>query len=187
MGTTNRMNWFLQTCTDVDLFTIAKSYTVCMDQNNQSNEKLEHRYLEAMIRIENRLDDISAKIDRNTARINIIMESLPQIPVTPVLVSELKYDHKNKTLWADERYYIKFDGKQSELLSRLFTRTGKPKKTHLLIDTLVEESYDHATNKYSDPRTFYLRAKEVKKKLDEGFRTKNLLTVTLKEIYLNHN
>lgn len=157
-----------------------------MSQNNQSDETLERKYLEAIIRIENRLDDISAKIDRNTARIDIIMESLPQIPVTPVLVSELKYDHKNKTLWADDRYYINFDGKQAELLARLFTKAGRPKKTHLLIDTLVEESYDHATDEYSQPRTFYLRAKEVQKKLDEGFRTPNLLTVSLKEIYLNN-
>lgn len=158
-----------------------------MSENSQSDEKLERKYLEAIIRIENRLDDISAKVDRNTAKINIIMESLPQIPVTPVLVSELKYDHKNKTLWADDRYYINFDGKQAELLARLFTKAGIPKKTHLLIDTLVEESYDHATNKYSQPRTFYLRAIEVKKKLDEGFRTENLLTVTFKKIHFNHD
>lgn len=158
-----------------------------MSQNNQSDENLERKYLEAMIRIEDRLDDISAKIDRNTARINIIMELLPQIPVTPVLVSELKYDHKTKTLWADERYYINFDGKQAELLACLFTKAGKPKKTHLLIDTLVEESYDYATNEHSKPRTFYLRAREVQKKLDEGFRTENLLTVTLKSIYFNHD
>lgn len=158
-----------------------------MGQNSQSDEKRCRDYLEVAKRIENRLDDISAKIDRNTSKIRIIMESLPQIPVTPVLVSELKYDHKNKTLWADDRYYINFDGKQAEILARLFTKAGLPKKTQLHIDTLVEESYDHATNKYAKPRTFYLRAKEVQKKLDEGFRTKNLLTVTLKKIYFNHD
>lgn len=158
-----------------------------MGNNKQSDENLEQKYLDTVLRLVDELERISAKIDRNTAGINIILESLPPIPVTPVLVSELKYDHKNKTLWADERYYINFDGKQAELLARLFTKAGKPKRTHLLIDTLVEESYDYATNKQSQPRTFYLRAKEVQKKLDEGFRTKNLLTVTFKEIYFNHD
>lgn len=158
-----------------------------MGQNSQSDEKLKREFLDAIIRTVDELERISAKLDRNEAILKIIMESLPQIPVTPILVSELRYDHKNQILWADERYYINFDGKQAELLARLFTKTGKPKKTHLLIDTLVEESYDHATDTYSDPRTFYLRAKEIQKKLDEGYKTKNLLTVTLKKIHFNHD
>ncbi len=157
-----------------------------MGKNSQSDEKLKRELLDTVIRTVDELERISAKLDRNEAMLKIVMESLPQIPVTPVLVSELKYDHKNKTLWADERYYINFEGKQAELLAQLFTKAGIPKKTHLLIDTLVEESYDHATDKYSQPRTFYLRAKEVQKKLDEGFRTKDLLTVTLKKIHFNH-
>lgn len=185
--------------TDLDFFTIAKSYTICMNQNNPTDsnlinmrpennfEKLERENLETLIRIERKLDEISEKVDRNTARINFIMKSLPQIPVTPVRVSELEYDYKNKILWADERYYINFDGKQAELLARLFTKAGKPKKTPLLINTLVEESYDYATSEYLKPRTFYLRGKEVEKKINDGFRTPNLLTVTLKEIYFNHN
>ena len=158
-----------------------------MDKNSQSDKHLEQKYLDTVMRLVDELERISAKVDRNTAGINIILESLPQIPVTPVLVSELKYDHKTKTLWADERYYINFDGKQAELLARLFTKAGKSKRTHLLMDTLVEESYDYATDEHAKPRTFYLRAKEVQKKLDEGFRTKNLLSVTLKEIYFNHD
>lgn len=158
-----------------------------MSKNSQSDKKLEREFLDAIIRTVDELERLSAKFDRNEAMLNIVLKSLPQIPVTPVLVSELKYDHKNKTLWADERYYINFDGKQAELLARLFTKAGIPKKAHLLIDSLVDESYDHATNKYPEARTFYLRAREVQKKLDEGFRTKNLLTVTFKEIYFNHD
>lgn len=157
-----------------------------MGKNSQSDENLKRELLDTVIRTVDELERISAKLDRNEAMLKIVMESLPQIPVTPVLVTELKYDHKNKTLWADERYHINFEGKQAELLAQLFTKAGIPKKTHLLIDTLVEESYDHATDKYSQPRTFYLRAKEVQKKLDEGFRTKDLLTVTLKKIHFNH-
>lgn len=158
-----------------------------MGQNNQSENNLDKKYIEQLIRVENQLEDISYKLDRNAHMMKIVMESLPQIPVTPVLVPELKYDHKTKTLWADERYYINFDGKQAELLARLFTKAGFPKKSQLLIDTLVEESYDHATDKYEKPKTFYLRAKQVEKKLDEGFRTKNLLTVTMQSIYFNHD
>lgn len=158
-----------------------------MGLNSQSDENLKRELLEAIIRNVDELERISAKLDRNEAMLRIVIESLPQIPVTPVLVSELRYDHKTKTLWADERYYIHFDGKQAEILARLFTKAGMPKKSQLLIDTLVEESYDHATSKYAKPRTFYLRAKEVQKKLDEGFRTKNLITVTLQKIYFNHD
>ncbi|MGY4893749.1 MAG: hypothetical protein ACO1N2_03605 [Candidatus Saccharimonadota bacterium] len=168
-----------------------------MDQYSQSDippigmqpestlERLQREHFDALIRIERKLEEISEKVDRNTRRMGIIMESLPQIPVTPIRVSEFKYDHKNKKLWADERYYIDFDGKQADLLARLFSKTGKPKKTHLDIDQLVEDSYDHATGKKLGPRTFYLRAKEVQKKIDEGFRTPNLMTVSLKEIYFN--
>lgn len=157
-----------------------------MGQNNQSDNNIDKKYIEQLIRVENQLEDISYKLDRNAHMMKIVLESLPQIPVTPILVSELKYNHKTKTLWADERYYINFDGKQADLLSRLFTKSGLPKKAHLLVDDLVEESYDHAKDEYTKPRTFYLQAKEIQKKLDEGFRTKDLLTVTLKEIYFNH-
>ncbi len=150
-------------------------------------EKLERENFDTLIRIERKLDEISEKVDRNTARMKFIMESLPQVPVTPVRVSELEYDHTNRILWADERYYINFDGKQANLLARLFTKAGKPKKARLLIEDLVEESYDYATKKYLKPRTFYLRGKEIEKKIDEGYKTPNLLTVTLKEIYFNHN
>lgn len=158
-----------------------------MGQNNQSDENIKREFHDAIIRTVDELERISAKLDRNEAMLRIVMESLPEIPVTPILVSELKYDHKTKTLWADERYYINFDGKQAEILARLFTKAGFPKKSQLLIDTLVEESYDHATDKNEKPRTFYLRAKQVQKKLEEGFRTKGLLTVTFKKIYFNHN
>jgi len=155
-------------------------------QLESSLERLERENLDALLRIERKLDDISAKVDRNTVRMGIIMESLPQVPAQPVRVSDLKYDHKNKRLWADERYYIDFDGKQEELVARLFNKNGDPKKTRLKIDSLIEESYDLATNKYLKPRTFYHRGNEVKKKIEEGFRTPNLLTVTMKVIHFNH-
>ena len=168
-----------------------------MDQNSQSDippidmqpesnlERLQREHIDTLIRVERKLEEISEKVDRNTRWMGLIVESLPQIPVTPIRISEFKYDHKNKVLWADERYYIKFDGKQADLLARLFTKTGSPKKLHLDIEDLVEESEDHATKKRVQSRTFYLRAKEVQKKIDEGFRTPNLMTVTLKEIYFN--
>ncbi len=124
-----------------------------MGDNDHSDKSLEQRYLKALFLIEERLEYMSQAIDRNTAAINIIRESLPPVPVTPILVSELKYDYKTKTLWADERYYIKFEGKQAQLLARLFTKTGIPRSTPLLIDTLVEESFDYATNKSQKPRT----------------------------------
>lgn len=170
-----------------------------MDQNSPSDiplidlqaesklERLQREHLDALMRIERKLEEISDKVDRNTRQMSLIVESLPQMPVTPIRVSEFKYDHKNKILWADERYYINFDGKQADLLSRLFTKTGYPKKIHLPIEDLVEESYDYATKKRIKPRTFYLRAKEVQKKIDDGFRTPNLMTVSLKEIYFNFN
>lgn len=168
-----------------------------MDQNSPSDiplidlqaesklEKLQREHFDALMRIERKLEEISDKVDRNTRHISLVVESLPQIPVTPIRVSEFKYDHKNKVLWADERYYINFDGKQADLLAQLFSKLGKPKKIHLTIDKLVEDSYDFATKKEIKPRTFYLRAKEVQKKIDEGFRTPNLMTVSLKEIYFN--
>lgn len=81
-----------------------------MGQNSQSEEHLKREFLKAVVRIADELERISAKLDRNEAKLRIVMESLPQIPVKPVLVSELKYDHKTKTLWADGRYYINFDG-----------------------------------------------------------------------------
>ena len=61
-----------------------------MGQNSQSDKKLEREFLDAIIRTVDELERISAKLDRNEAMLKIVMESLPQIPVTPVLVSELK-------------------------------------------------------------------------------------------------
>lgn len=148
-------------------------------------ERLEREHLDTLLKIERRLDDISQRVDRNTRMISLLLEALPPIPVDPIKLSDLTYNHETRALWADERYYINFDGKQAELIGRLFTKSGMPKTKHLSIDELVQESYDYAKDESVKAKTFYLRGREIQKKIDDNFRTKNLLVVTLGEIYFH--
>lgn len=167
-----------------------------MDENHLSEDnpmretaedRIQHLLREnfhALYSIERKLDEITNRIDVNTARLKLLNEALPPMPLYEIKLSDLKFDHAGKTLWIDERYPMKFEGREAELFGLMFNaKTGKAKKSTVLVDELIDELTDSATGKKPTRTVLYQRGLKIVSKLKEHVYTRGMLSVSTKEFY----
>lgn len=139
-----------------------------------------------LFQIEQSLQDIRNAVEANTANIDILEEAIATLTPIPARKINLTYDHKENKLWVNNRFYIQFDGKESDMIGLLFfASSGKPKKTRLVFDDLVDDKkyYDYATNKKPTKSSFAQAAKRINDKLKDKLRVDGILEVTTKEMY----
>lgn len=166
-----------------------------LSEDNPFAETNEDRILRALnniynteFLIEKRLEEIANAVEANTANIEILEEAISKSTPIPLRKINLRYEHEKDKLWVNERFYIKFDGKQAYLLGLLFfPSSGKPRKSRVTFDDLVDDdkNYDHATGKRPTRSSFAQTANRINSKLSKQLHTSSLLTVTTKEMYFS--
>ena len=141
-----------------------------------------------LFQIEQSLQDIRNAVEANTANIDILEEALATITPIPARKINLTYGHKENKLWVNNRFYIKFDGKEADMMRLLFfISSGKPRKTKLIYDDLADDKkyHDYATNQKPTKSSFAQTANRINKKLTEKLHTGDILVVTTKEMYFS--
>lgn len=169
-----------------------------MDENHlsednplkQTSEDILHREMNnnyhILFQIEQSLQDIRNAVEANTANIDILEEAIATLTPIPARNINLTYGHKENKLWVNNRFYIKFDGKEADMIGSLFfASSGKPRKTRLVFDDLVDDKkyYDYATGKKPTKSSFAQAAKRINDKLKDKLHVDDILEVTTKEMY----
>lgn len=85
-----------------------------------SIERQMHNIYHVVFQIDRRLDDIANAVEANTVKIEILEEAISKLVDIPARQLTTRYDHEVDKLWINERFYIKFDGKEADLFGRMF-------------------------------------------------------------------
>lgn len=145
-----------------------------------------HNANQSLTHMSHQLDDIFNAVEANTANIEILQEAIETIAVIPSQPVKLRYSHKDNKLWINDRFYIKFDGREADVFKRLFkVEDGTPKYSRMQIGEVASKISDkHSTDKVT-PKAVHQAIKRVEAKLNKQFATKGLLSITTKEFYIS--
>lgn len=158
----------------------------------QTSEDILHRELNnnyhVLFQIEQNLQDIRNAVEANTANIEILEEALSTLTTIPTRPVRLSYSHRESKLWINNRFFIKFDGREADILSVMFFKSsGLAKNTKFQCSEVAEKLSDQSSGKTLTPKSISTAATRVKTKLDSRLNTKNLFTVDTKEFYFSKN
>ncbi len=145
-----------------------------------------HNANQSLSSISRQLDDLHNAVEVNTVNIEILQEAIQTIAVIPNQKVNLRYAHKENKLWINERFYMKFDGREADVFRRLFkVEGGMPKNSRIQIGDVAEKISDkHSTEKVT-PKAVHQAIKRVEAKLNKHYATKDLLTISTKEFYIS--
>lgn len=169
-----------------------------MGENNQtSNNPLEEtpddrierelrNNFHILMSIDQRLDGIANAVEANTANIEILEEAISTLVDIPTRPLNIRFDHRENRLWVNERFYIKFDGKEADIFSLMFYKTsGLPRKSKLQCDDVADDLKDTATGQRMTNKAITQTVKRVEEKLNKRLNTKNILVVKTHEFYFS--
>lgn len=173
-------------------------YTNNMDENRQTEinplketaEDQLHREMNnnfhVLFQIEKRLEDISNKLESNIANVDLLEEAVATFADIPTRPIKFMYSHRENKLWIGRRLSIKFDGRESEILSLMFYKnTGKPKNVKFQCSEVAEKLTNSIDEKTVTAKAVHMAVKRIESKLNNRLSAKNLLVVTTKEFYFS--
>lgn len=169
-----------------------------MDENRQTEKNpleeiiknILHREMNnnfhILFQINEKLADISNKLEINTVNIELLEEAVATFADIPTRPIKFMYNHRENKLWIGRRLSIKFDGRESEILSLMFYKnTGKPKNVKFQCSEVAEKLTNSIDEKTVTAKAVHMAVKRIESKLNNRLSAKNLLVVTTKEFYFS--
>jgi hypothetical protein len=139
-----------------------------------------------LFQIEQRLEDISNKLEINTANVDLLEEAMATFTDIPTRPVRLSYSHHENKLRINSRFYIPFEGREAEILSVMFfKKSGLPKNRKFQCSEVAEELSDSISGKSVTQKAVSSAATRIETKLNTRLNTKNLFVVNTKEFYFS--
>lgn len=173
-------------------------YTNNMDKNRQTEKNPLTETPEDILRrevnnnfhilfqINEKLADISNKLEINTVNIELLEEAVATFADIPTRPIKLMYSHRENKLWIGRRLFVKFDGRESEILSLMFYKNnGNLKNAKFQCSEVAEKLTNSIDEKIVTAKAIHMAAKRIESKLNSRLNTKNLLVVNTKEFYFS--
>jgi hypothetical protein len=153
-----------------------------------AEDRLEHLSRESLFilqQIDRRLDDIEGKVDKNTAKLEMLEEATSHFAYIPTRPLFLRYDHKHQDLYLQQNLKVHFDGNEADVLSLMFKKiNGRPHKKKFYCAE-VAEKFVRQRRDIKTAKAVEQTIKRIQTKLDLKFRVGSIFTVTTKEFYFS--
>jgi len=159
--------------------------------NETSDDRIERELrnnFNVLMNIDKRLEEIANNVEANTVNIEILEEAISTIADIPTRPFKIRYDHRENKLWVNDRFFIKFGGKEADVLGLMFyQKTGLPKKIKFQCSEVADKLSDHASENMLTTKAISQTAKRIESKLNNRLNTKNILVVKTKEFFFSIN
>jgi hypothetical protein len=138
--------------------------------------------------LDHRLEQFYEIINSNNVKLELLEEAASKSIYLPYLKASPRYDHKSNNLILGKRLVIPFKKKEAELLSKMFTKSGKQKKGKFYFSE-VRDDLNIERKKLSDTpatnKSLHSTITRIQTSLELEYRAGGILTITSTEFYFN--